>query len=62
MAKYIDFDAVHMMKQVKIRITIKRFREWKIRLWIMFQLFKLAALVGNCNVEVEDENKMEANR
>jgi hypothetical protein len=48
-------DAINVMKNITITVKIKRFTEAKIRLWIGMQLIKLAALVMNMNVEIEED-------
>ena len=42
------------MKNITVTVKIKRFTEAKIRLWIGIQLIKLASMIMNMNVEIED--------
>ena len=54
MAKEIKLDAVELNKYITVHVELKRFTEGRIRWWIAMQLFKLAAIVANCNIEVEE--------
>ena len=48
-----NIDAVNMMKSITVTVKLKRNNELMFRLWVGRQLFKLAALVMNCNIKFE---------
>ncbi len=48
-----EVDAVNMMRQVTLHIRIKRDKELGFRLWLGARLIALAALVLNCQIEIE---------
>lgn len=48
-----EVDAVDMMRRATMHVRIKRDRELAWRLWLGTRLIMLAALVMNCNIEVE---------
>lgn len=48
-----EFDAVDMMREATMTVTVKRGTELQWRLWLGTRLIALAALVMNCNIKVE---------
>jgi hypothetical protein len=49
-----EVDAVDGMRQVTMYLRIKRGTELRWRLWLGTRLIALAALVMNCNIEVDE--------
>ena len=49
-----EVDAVNMMHQVTMHVTIKRDRELGFRLWLGMRLIAMAAIAMNCNIRVEE--------
>lgn len=52
-----DFDAQDLAKRLTITVTIKRARQWRIRLWIAKQLIRLAGFIAWVDVEFVDDIK-----
>lgn len=59
MARTIEIDAVDLMSQMTIEVTIKKQREMRIRLWIATRLIILAAFITGMGIEFGDEIRIE---
>ena len=50
-------DCVKTMRSITLTVKLKRLNELRLRVWLGRQMLKLAALVMNCNIEMEPNNE-----
>ena len=50
---YVELSTKELVGEVTVTVKVKRYAEWRIRLWVAMQLIKLAAWVGWFNIEIE---------
>lgn len=48
----IELDAVELCSSVSVTVVLKHAKQMRLRLWIAAKLLKVAAFVGNFNVEI----------
>lgn len=50
-----EIDARKIMADVTLNVTIKRFTEVRVRMWLMVKLLLLAAWVGGVNIAIDSD-------
>jgi len=51
-----SIDAVNVAKHLTLNVTLKRVREFKMRVWIGVQLIRLAARIMNVGLQLDKDS------